>query len=207
MDGLDDNTTLRFEEPSGDGTAAESLDQGAEGATETPTPPDPEVPCEFTCGGDNPFIDLRTKYCSRCKQHKLRIEFFKSKRGALGLSGYCKTCCKAYKAERYADVQNVYDRNKRDRLKSEFLAAYGNKCECCGETEPDFLTVDHKNNDGEEHRKKIAPTKKRGGNSSEVFRVLRKEGWPNYVRILCFNCNFGRRARPGFECPHKRRER
>lgn len=38
------------------------------------------------------------------------------------------------------------------RLKLEVLAGYGGKCICCGETHPAFLTVDHINNDGAEHR-------------------------------------------------------
>jgi hypothetical protein len=148
-----------------------------------------------------------TKYCAYCKTHKPLADFWKAVKGRLKLAGYCKPCCKSYKSKRYASVQSIWERNKRIHLKAEFLAAYGNVCECCGEGEPDFLTIDHKNNDGEAHRKRLAPNRKRGGSTDEMMRILRKEGWPDYVRILCFNCNFGRRARPGGECPHKRNVR
>lgn len=67
------------------------------------------------------------------------------------------------------------------------------KCSCCGETETDFLTIDHIAGGGNKHRKEV------GG----IFTIwLRKQGYPEGYRVLCFNCNI---ARGLFgTCPHER---
>lgn len=84
----------------------------------------------------------------------------------------------------------------RADLKKETLEAYGNKCVCCGETEPIFLNLDHINNDGKQHRKKLQTTL-----SLQVW--LKKNNWPKgIIQILCFNCNLGRQINGGI-CPHK----
>ena len=80
---------------------------------------------------------------------------------------------------------------RQRKLRQEILEAYGEKCECCGEDEPQFLSIDHTNNDGAEHRKTV----------KNVYLWLRKNGFPrDGFRLLCYNCNFGRRLG---DCPHK----
>lgn len=85
------------------------------------------------------------------------------------------------------------------RLQREVYAAYGNKCECCGEDNLAFLTLDHVNNDG---RKDRFPNGKRRCNVP-IYRILKQEGWPKRVRLLCYNCNCGRHYNNGV-CPHKK---
>ena len=88
--------------------------------------------------------------------------------------------------------------NRRIAIRDEMIKVYGGKCECCGENEPQFLTIDHINNDGAEHRKKI-------GSGINLYRNLKNQGWPKEgLRLLCFNCNCGR-SRNGGTCPHKER--
>ena len=41
----------------------------------------------------------------------------------------------------------------RHKLRADAIEAYGSKCSCCGESESRFLTFDHINNDGAEHRR------------------------------------------------------
>jgi hypothetical protein len=83
------------------------------------------------------------------------------------------------------------------RLQYETLMAYGGyKCACCGETEPMFLTIDHKNNDGAKHRKKIGSL---GG--ARFYKWLRDHNYPSGFQVLCMNCNQGRH-RNGGVCPH-----
>jgi hypothetical protein len=51
-----------------------------------------------------------------------------------------------------------YHKEYYDKLSMEVLIHYnGNppRCACCGETEERFLTIDHINNDGAEHRRKV----------------------------------------------------
>ena len=84
---------------------------------------------------------------------------------------------------RTAETKTYYHRTKKvlfDRL--------GNRCKCCGETEPVFLSIDHIYNDG-------APFRKRGGGAkySRMLKAIER------VQILCMNCNWAKRYGP---CPH-----
>lgn len=84
--------------------------------------------------------------------------------------------------------------------RSEVLMYYGNgkiACVCCGECEKRFMTIDHINNDGKEHRKKVRP-----GN---LYAWLIRNKFPNGFQTLCFNCNSGRSLNKGI-CPHKQIE-
>jgi hypothetical protein len=72
----------------------------------------------------------------------------------------------------------------------------GGVCECCGESNIKFLTIDHVDGGG---------TKKRLDHKmfgSGFYRILIKEGFPKGLRILCYNCNCGRQTNGGI-CPHK----
>lgn len=69
---------------------------------------------------------------------------------------------------------------------------YGGKCACCGEKEYRFLTIDHKNNDGAQHRKTIGKT---------LYYWLYQNGFPKEFQILCWNCNCSRHF--WGKCPHK----
>lgn len=89
----------------------------------------------------------------------------------------------------------VFKRNDdyRKKLKDDAFKQYGGYvCFCCGETNPLFLTLDHKNNDGGKHRKKLG---------NYIYFQLRREGWPPIMQVACYNCNCGR-ARNGGVCPH-----
>jgi len=73
---------------------------------------------------------------------------------------------------------------------------YGNKCACCGEEQPEFLSIDHIGGGGNAHRKSI-------GDRARVnfYLWLQKEGYPKGFRALCMNCN----TSLGFHgyCPHQ----
>jgi hypothetical protein len=69
-------------------------------------------------------------------------------------------------------------------------------CTCCGETHNIFLTVDHVNGDGAEHRKELGV---KGG--AEFYRWLIANDFPPGFTILCMNCNFAKGR--GFLCPHE----
>src|SRR5229473_1682678 len=93
------------------------------------------------------------------------------------------------------------DSNKRAmrRLRVELIQAYGGKCECCGEMNPGFLTLDHVYDDGSRERQ--GPC----GSTNAVRRRLRREGYPRgRYRVLCYNCNMGRTYNGGI-CPHANR--
>lgn len=66
------------------------------------------------------------------------------------------------------------------------------KCACCGTEDIDTLCMDHKNGDGNEHRKIVS--------ASSMFRWIMRNDYPDTFRILCANCNQSLGTR-GY-CPH-----
>jgi hypothetical protein len=91
-------------------------------------------------------------------------------------------------------------REANRKMKTLVYNAYGGyKCACCGETEPMFLSIDHINNDGAEHRKKINI---KGG--TQIYRWLIKNSFPDGFQVLCWNCQNGKRFNKGI-CPHQTR--
>lgn len=106
-----------------------------------------------------------------------------------------------WRAENPIQVLAARIRSNR-RIKEETIKAYGGECYCCGETRLGFLTIDHINNDGQEHRLMITGGK--GRNGMNFYSSLRAQGWPDkdILRVACFNCNLGRQYNGGV-CPHK----
>lgn len=97
------------------------------------------------------------------------------------------------KDSKYRAKEHQRKRDYTRRLHAEMVAAYGGKCRCCGETIPEFLTLDHVNGDGKEHRLRV---------SKQVYADLKRRGWPKKgYRLLCMNCNWSIGVR-GY-CPHQ----
>lgn len=161
------------------------------------------------------------KQCADCKATKpTATGFYASKRNKTGFASYCKDChrirnaqwARAHKAEMKAyqcrykterrehwlGVHASIGKRHRDKLREEVLAAYGGCCKCCGETEPQFLTVDHVFNDGAQERQRRG-NKFRPG--SGMYARLRREGFPqDRYQLLCWNCNLSKRFNG--ECIH-----
>lgn len=78
----------------------------------------------------------------------------------------------------------IKKRNDYIDLKLEAFKYYGNKCAHCLEENIEFLTIDHINNDGAEHRKIIG---------TQIFPFLKHNNYPKDFQILCFNCNYMKR--------------
>lgn len=84
--------------------------------------------------------------------------------------------------------------NRKNRMIS-VINFYSNgdmNCACCGEDELTFLTIDHINNNGAEHRRNI---------KKNLYDWLIQNDYPEGFQILCFNCNCGK-YRNGGKCPH-----
>lgn len=85
----------------------------------------------------------------------------------------------------------------RQRLRLETMNAYGGKCNCCGLSQLEFLTIDHIFENGATHRKE---TNLKG---SDFYRWLRKNNYPqDEYQCLCMNCNFAKSLN-FWGCPHK----
>jgi hypothetical protein len=97
------------------------------------------------------------------------------------------------------------EKRSRDKLRAETIAAYGGKCVCCGETAQEFLGIDHVNNDGADHRRKLSRQNRNGG-GRRTYQWLRQHGYPqDAFQLLCHNCNMARSFYG--ECPHSREDR
>lgn len=97
--------------------------------------------------------------------------------------------------EKYREAQRDRQLESRRKIREEMIEAYGGRCACrwCPETNHEFLTLDHVNGDGKEHRKKVG---------SHAYADLRRRGWPqDGYRLLCWNCNA--MTRFGRVCPHE----
>lgn len=58
------------------------------------------------------------------------------------------------------------------------------KCAYCGETNSEFLSIDHINNNGAQHEKTLS-----GRSSETLYRWLMKNDYPDGFQVLCMNCN------------------
>lgn len=151
------------------------------------------------------------KHCGGCDRNLPLTAFHANRVKKGGHQTQCKKCIGAAKKtwndrnrDKTAGYQRTYfqrhpDRVRQraraygDRIREEGYAALGGCCACCGETEPAFLTVDHVNGRTPEDS---------FGSQLHMLLWLRKEGYPEGYRLLCFNCNCGR-ERNGGVCPHE----
>lgn len=166
------------------------------------------------------------KKCTVCGKRKDLLEFFKARRQKSGYHSACKKChtlqVKRWREEnkdRFREIQHAWSKknwrkyisgvsewrkSNTIRLKFDVYGHYckGNiKCQCCGEKEVMFLSLDHINNDGAEHKKKLFGSSRKGG-GNQLYQWAIKNNYPNILQVLCMNCNYGKRINEG-TCPHK----
>lgn len=84
-------------------------------------------------------------------------------------------------------------RRRNQRVKLKVLDAYGCKCAQCEETNPNRLTLDHINDDGNEHRRRLG---KNGATGTTLYRDVHRRGCPpGEVQVLCWNHNLAKLRR------------
>jgi hypothetical protein len=143
------------------------------------------------------------RLCLKCLEFQKKYRTTKiQKADELGL---CTACNKnprrtnSRRCEECSAKTKEHNLAQRYKTKKSVFDHYGNKCQCCGEENGYFLDLDHINNDGHKHRKAIGLS---GG--SEFYRWVIKNNFPDYLQLLCANCNQGKR-RNGGVCPHQQR--
>lgn len=125
---------------------------------------------------------METKKCPICKEIKPFAKYVLNPDGSIR-KHVCKAC---------------YGRKYRAQLKLEMLEAFGWACQCCGESNPYFLTLDHIADDGAAHRAQYVSR-----NNEQIYADAKREGWPKErYQLLCMNCNFAKEYYDG--CPHER---
>jgi len=95
-------------------------------------------------------------------------------------------------------------KDEREKVKYAVLSHYSKKlsnsdipcCNCCGEHDfLIFLTIDHiTNRKNATHKKRLV--------GQDMYRYLRRNGYPLGYQVLCVNCNSAK-SDSGI-CPHKR---
>lgn len=134
----------------------------------------------------------------KCKEtQKNTRKTRKDEMAAIGLCYRCKEPIKIVEGNIQCLTCNEYQVDRRIQIREFVYTAYGNKCACppCGEIRWQFLTLDHVNDDGAEHRKQEPNT------SKALVEWAYKNGCPPSLRLHCWNCNNGRERNKGV-CPH-----
>jgi hypothetical protein len=150
-------------------------------------------------------------YCSACKQELDDARFYKRQLTPNRKTLWCIKCSRLKAADyvqrnltkvlaknkewylKNKSVQFGHCRAYQARRRKKVIDAYGGKCACCGESQIEFLAVDHKNNDGNKDRKKF---------KGNIYVRAIRMGFPDMFQILCHNCNMAK-AFYGC-CPHQK---
>ena len=129
------------------------------------------------------------RLCITCRNYKEVRKFYSNKSRADGLHTDCRDCS-IKRAKSVASKMGSKSRRQRERMV--VLMHYGEKCVCCGENENKFLCIDHIKGGGRKHRATAGVT--------HFYRWIADNGFPNYLQVLCHNCNMAK----GFygKCPH-----
>lgn len=93
---------------------------------------------------------------------------------------------------RHRGYKQAFMRKKKEQA----YRILGAKCNCCGESNKMFLTVDHVNNDGYKDKQR------RRSLTYLMYIEIVRNTFPGKYQILCWNCNCGKRTNGG-TCPHK----
>jgi hypothetical protein len=133
--------------------------------------------------------------CRRCGRNFLP---------ASGSQKWCPQCKPLAIKEVKGAIWVRYRQTFRDKVKQAVFGHYSNgsfACSCCGESQLDFLTLDHINNDGARERKRLREVLGFYPAGVGYYRWLQKSGFPPGLQVYCANCNFSK-SKHG-ECIHK----
>ncbi len=142
-------------------------------------------------------------YCKRCaKRAEIRKQGLVKLRTDRGLCAKCGKVSATRVCEDCRKKAREYKQKEHAKIRAQTYAAYGNKCACCGESNPLFLTIDHVYNDGAKQRRSLTKHRKIGGQTLDFYRWLKRQGFPkDRYQLLCANCNMGKHRNSG-KCPH-----
>jgi hypothetical protein len=146
-----------------------------------------------TCGQEALEGYTSCKACMDRKQKSVNARHLERK-----LDGFCRCGKIAISGKRMCSQCNLKGSKSRYQTKLEVLQAYGGHCVCCGESAPEFLSLDHVNGDGAEDRKK-------GLKGTRIYRWAKANGYPKTFQLLCHSCNQAKGK--GKECPHQLHQR
>ena len=134
--------------------------------------------------------EIKTWICRKCHS-ELPVGKFRIRQGVQGKL-HIDNICKACRA-----------RGDNARLRLEMIAALGGKCACCGETHPQFLTLEHVKGGTHYYGRRGGKDSNRVlSNTYKEIRAARRDGWDRTKwELLCMNCNHAK-GHYG-QCPHR----
>lgn len=126
-----------------------------------------------------------TKWCKEHPEQRLEHKRWYAKKHSVDLTAKAMQW-----AREHPEARKRIQVDWRWRRRLAIIEAYGGACAQCGETIPEFLTVDHIDDMGAEHRRHVS--------GSVFYTWLKKRGYPkdNY-QLLCMNCNFAKGHKQG----------
>ncbi len=148
-------------------------------------------------------------YCGRCSRDRNAKSYIENKETHdLGTSLWRKANPEAsrrigrnsnlkwrtHNQDKAFELECVNNARTRDLIRAiRFLARekYGTACQCCGEAEEAFLSIDHIDGQGAKHRRTLR---------TKFWFWLAGENFPPGFRTLCHNCNMSHGSFGG--CPH-----
>lgn len=165
------------------------------------------------------------KPCQRCRKWLSYESYTKQVSAKDGLCPVCRECkaqCNLEWRKRHHEEnlerKRAYYYEHRERilkrrahnlshtkrlavLRQEVFNHYGNKCYCCGLSDPRFLTIEHLSNDGSALRYKNGSGSRTAGTT--MYRQIIDAGFPADIALACYNCNCARSFHSkGQQCPH-----
>lgn len=143
------------------------------------------------------------KYCLRCNAKLTKHNWKKSDKE--DSYNVCRDCSNAESRRKYQNRKEWYA-SRHNLFKEKVIQHYGGKCACCSIDDQVFLTLDHVNNNGAEHRRSLGGTSKRTGQrytGNRMYKWVIENGFPDDFQILCWNCNW---AKSHGGCPHQQRQ-
>ena len=122
---------------------------------------------------------VSTRVCTKCHKERLEIDFH------VHSKYWCKECT------------NTRTRKLGQEYREQVIRQYGSRCTNCGKDFFEALVIDHIEDNGTEER---TPSGHRrlGAN---LYRELKKRGWPSGYQVLCYDCNNIKQT-----CPEKLEE-
>ncbi len=153
---------------------------------------------------------LLSRKCCICGDFKKSPDFGFSSERLFQIRPDCKVCRKEERKMAYYQKYRFIEKEKRRKNRNIVLEHYGGKCACCGEKTKEFLAIDHINNDGAAHKRKIGimkinknkgiKTNKLSYSSGQFIGWIIKNNFPDYL-VLCHNCNCAKKFYG--KCPHQ----
>lgn len=143
------------------------------------------------CPKGHEYTEENTCYSTRNRTYKDGTAYIVTEKR-------CRQCIKDNATkERQDNPEGVRIRARKSskkrlaELRKEAIEAYGGKCNCecgCGIAIPEYLHLDHVDNDGAEHRRELGIN----GGSHKMAIWAKKNNWPDKLQLLCHNCGMAK---------------